>query len=168
MSKELDLFDILQNTTIGVIALQSFILGYSAVTKGKKGETRNPCLNHLFYVLPIVFERSSVQTFNSSMELYTAISKDKTITLGLQESANKMSTQTFDSLNLGFSKEIFTLDKESMRIGLAEKYKTKSILNIMKIRDQYLRDVRKAAFRLGNIFAKKDEKMLQLTLNIRF
>lgn len=168
MNKELDLFDILQNTTIGVIAIHSFIHGYNAVNKEKKSESRNPRLNHLFYVLPIVFESSSVETFKSSMELYTAISQDKTITLGLQDSANKMSTQTFDCLNLGFSKEIFTLDKESMRIGLAEKYETRSILNIMKIRDQYLKDVRKAAFRLGNIFAKKDEKMIQLTLNIRF
>jgi transcriptional regulator with PAS, ATPase and Fis domain len=168
MNKELDLFDIFQNTTIGVLAIQSFILGYNAVTKGRKSETINPRINHLFYVLPIVFESSSVETFKSSRELYTAISKDKTITLGLQDSANKMSTQTFDSLNLGFSKGIFTLDNESMRIGLTEEYEKMSILNKMKIRDQYFKDIKNASFRLGNIFAKKDEKMLQLTLNIRF
>ena len=168
MNKELDLFDIFQNTTIGVLAIQSFILGYNTVTKGRESETINPRINHLFYVLPIVFESSSVETFKSSRELYTAISKDKTITLGLQDSANKMSTQTFDSLNLGFSKGIFTLDNESMKIGLTEKYEKRSILNKMKIRDQYFKDIRDASFRLGNIFAKKDEKMLQLTLNIRF
>lgn len=168
MNKELDLFDIFQNTTIGVLAIQSFILGYNAAAKLNKNETRDPRINHLFYVLPIVFESSSLETFKSSRELYTAISKDKTITLGLQDSANKMSTQTFDSLNLGFSKGIFTLDKASMRIGLTEKYENRSILNKMKIRDQYFKDIRDASFRLGNIFAKKDEKMLQLTLNIRF
>ena len=168
MNKELDLFDILQNTTIGVIAIHSFILGYNTVTKEKKKEIIDPHINHLFYILPIVFESSSVETFKSSRELYTAISRDKTITLGLQDRANKMSTQTFDSLNLGFSKGIFTLDKESMRIGLTEDYEKRSILNKMKIRDQYFKDIRDASFRLGNIFAKKDEKMLQLTLNIRF
>jgi hypothetical protein len=168
MNKELDLFDILQNTTIGVIAIHSFIFGYNSVTKAKKNGLINPRLNHLFYVLPIVLESSSLETFKSSKELYTAISKNKTITLGLQDSANKMSPQTFDSLNLGFSKEIFTLDNESMRIGLSEKDGSRSILNNMKIGDQYFKDIRKAAFRLGNIFAKKDEKMLQLTLNIRF
>ncbi|RYM34762.1 hypothetical protein ERX46_05150 [Brumimicrobium glaciale] len=168
MNKELDLFDILQNTTIGVIAIQSFILGYNAVTKDSKSKTISPHINHLFYVLPIVFENSSVETFISSRELYTAISKDKTLTLGLQELANKMSTQTFDSLNLGFNKGIFTLDKKSMRIGITEKYQNKSILNKMKIPDQYFGDIRKASFRLGNIFGRKDEKMLQLTLNIRF
>lgn len=168
MKKELDLFDVLQNTTIGVIAIQSFILGYNAVTKGKNGEAIDPRIHHLFYVLPIVFESSSVETFKSSMELYTAISKDKNITLDLQNSANKMSSQTFDSLNLGFSKGIFLLDKESMRIGLTDEYKNKSILIKMKISDQFFKNIRSAAFRLGNIFAKKDEKMLQLTLNIRF
>lgn len=168
MNKKLDLFDILQNTTIGVIAIQSFILGYNAVIKGKESKAIDPRIQHLFYVLPIVFEKSSVATFKSSMELYTAISKDKSLTLGLQTAANKMSTQTFDSLNLGFSKEIFTLDKTTMRIGLTDEYKTKSILTNMKISNQYFKNIRKAAFRLGNIFAKKDEKMLQLTLNIRF
>lgn len=168
MKKELDLFDVLQNTTIGVIAIQSFILGYNAVTKGKKGVAIDPRIHHLFYVLPIVFESSSVETFKSSMELYTAISKDKNITLDLQKSANKMSAQTFDSLNLGFSKGIFSLDKDSMRIGLTEVYKNRSILINMKISDQFFKNIRSAAFRLGNIFAKKDEKMLQLTLNIRF
>jgi hypothetical protein len=55
-----------------------------------------------------------------------------------------------------------------MRIGLTEEYEKMSILKKMKIRDQYFKDIRNASFRLGNIFAKKDEKMLQLTLNIRF
>jgi hypothetical protein len=168
MNKKLDLFDVLQNTTVGVIAIQSFVLGYNAVSKGKKSEVIDPHLNHLFYVLPIVFERSSVETFKSSMELYTAISKDKNLTLGLQNIANKMSAQTFDSLNLGFSKGIFTIDNGSMRIGLTDEYKNTSILKKMEISDQYFKNIRSAAFRLGKIFAKKDEKMLQLTLNIRF
>lgn len=168
MKKELDLFDVLQNTTIGVIAIHSFILGYNTVTKGKKDKAIDPRIHHLFYVLPIVFESSSVETFKSSMELYTAVSKDKNITLDLQKSANKMSGQTFDSLNLGFSKGIFSLDKDSMRIGLTDEFKNKSILIQMKVSDQFFKNIRSAAFRLGNIFAKKDEKMLQLTLNIRF
>jgi hypothetical protein len=168
MNKKLDLFDVLQNTPIGVIAIQSFILGYSAVTKGKNGKAIAPRIHHLFYVLPIVFESSFVETFKSSMELYTAISKDKNLTLGLQNTANKMSSQTFDCLNLGFSKGIFLLDKDSMRIGLTDECKNKSILKKMKISDQYFKNIMRSAFRLGNIFAKKDEKMLQLTLNIRF
>jgi hypothetical protein len=79
-----------------------------------------------------------------------------------------MSSQTLDSLNLGFSKGIFTLNKDSMRIGLTDEHKNKSILIKMKISDQFFKNIMRAAFRLGNIFAKKDEKMLQLTLNIRF
>ena len=127
MNKKLDLFDVLQNTTVGVIAIQSFVLGYNAVSKGKKSEVIDPHIYHLFYVLPIVLERSSVETFKSSMELYTAISKDKNLTLGLQNTANKMTGQTFDSLNLGFSKGIFTLDKVSMRIGLTDEFKKVSV-----------------------------------------
>jgi len=168
MKKNLDLFDILQNPTIGVIAIQSFILGYTKITVGRNEKEVDPSINYLFYVLPIVYGTSSLNSFKSSRELYTAISKDKTITLGLQQNANKMSLQTFDSLNLGFSKGIFLLNKENLTIGLAREYSEKSILNAMKISDQYYRDLRKASFQLGNVFAKKDKKMLQITLNIRF
>lgn len=169
MIKNYNLFDVLQNSTIGVIAIHSFILGYKNVIIHKNnGKPKAPSLSSLFFILPIVYGESSLNSFKSSYELYTAISKDKSITLGLQERAQKMSGQTLESINLGFSKNIFILNKEDYTIDLNENFRSKSILNTMKIDNTYLKEVRTASFRLGNIFAKKDDKMLQITMNIRF
>ena len=169
MNKDLNLFEVFQNPSIGVIAIHSFILGFKAVTERRDDvECKAPLLNYLFYVLPIVYSKSSLTSFKSSRELYTAIARDKAISLGLQERANKMSEQTFDSINLGFSKNIFRYNSEYTSIDLMDEYSKKSILTSMNISNIYLRDVRKASFQLGNVFAKKDKKMLQLMLDIRF
>lgn len=169
MNNKYNLFEILQNPTIGVIAIHSFVLGYTAITyRQNELLLKNPKLNYLFYILPIIYGKSSLKSFKTSRELYTAISKDKGVSLGLQERANKMSSQTFESLNLGFSKYIFRIDKNTMTVSIADEYSKKSILTSMKISDDYLKDIRKASFQLGNIFAKKDKKMLQLMLDIRF
>lgn len=167
--KHFNLFDILQNNVIGVIALHSFILGYSKVkTSQKKSDKIEPSIDFLFYVLPIIYGESSLNSFKSSFELYTAISKDKSISLGLQERAGKMKQQTLDCINLGFSKEIFTINIEEYTIGLNEAQKSSNILKSTKISSSFYKDIYRASYRLGNIFAKKDSKMLQLKLNIRF
>ncbi|WP_262733923.1 three component ABC system middle component [Gaetbulibacter sp. NE] len=165
---DLNLFDILQNNALGAVALHSFILGYTRVKIGKKDKIVEPSIDFLFYVLPIVYGESSLNSFKSSYELYTAITKDKSLSLGLQERAEKMKKQTLDSLNLGFSKKLFTLNIEEYTIGLDKNYNNSSILKSMKFSNSFYNDVYKASYRLGNIFAKKDTKMLQLKLNIRF
>lgn len=101
------------------------------------------------------------------MELYTTLNENKSITLGLQDRANKMAEQTFDSLNLGFSKKIFLLNRENYTVEI-EPYYMRNILPFIKQNSTFLSDIRRASTRLGNIFAKKDEKTLQLVLNIRF
>ncbi|MEP3209541.1 MAG: three component ABC system middle component [Maribacter sp.] len=169
MRRNYNLFDVLQNNAIGIIAIHSFILGYKKVVLNKhSGKESAPSFSSLFYVLPIVYGESSLKSFKSSFELYTALSKDRSITLGLQERAQKMSAQTLDSINLGFSKNIFIFNEENQTIDLSEKFNSISILNTMKISTPFLKEVRTASFRLGNIFAKKDDKMLQITMNIRF
>lgn len=169
MRRNYNLFDVLQNNAIGIIAIHSFILGYKNVAINKNnGKDTLPSFSSLFYILPIVYGESSLNSFKSSYELYTALSKDRSITLGLQERAQKMSSQTLDSINLGFSKNIFTYNKENHTIDLNEKFNSISILNTMKINNKFLKEVRTASFRLGSIFAKKDDKMLQITMNIRF
>lgn len=161
----INLFDILQNPAIGVIAIHSFIEGYNSVAKHKEDRHNYPSLDYIFYILPIIYDSYAIN--NVKMELYTTLTANKNITLGFQERANKMSGQTLDSLNLGFSKKIFYLNKETFTIELEPDY-SKNILSMMKIQSQFLSDVKKASKRLGNIFAKKDEKVLQLELNIRF
>ncbi len=167
--KDLNLFDLLQNNALGVVALHSFILGYTKVKIGQENDEKiEPSIDYLFYVLPIVYGESSLKSFKSSFELYTAIAKDKSISLGLQERAEKMKEQTLECLNLGFSKQIFFINIEEYTVGLNENYNSSNLLSSMKFSNSYYKDVYRASYRLGNIFAKKDNKMLQLKLNIRF
>jgi hypothetical protein len=165
MSKDLNLFDILQNPTIGVIAIHSFIIGYNNVAKHKEGKNDFPSLNQLFYILPIIYDINAMKSVKN--ELYTTLTENKTLTLELEERARKMSGQTFESLNLGFSKLIFKLKSENFTVEINEEY-NKVLLDMMKIRVQSLRDIQIYSKRLGNIFAKKDEKKLQIDLKIRF
>ena len=165
MSKELNLFDILQNPAIGVIAIHSFIIGYNNVAKHKEGKSNYPSLNQLFYILPIIYDINAMKSVKN--ELYTTLTENKNLTLELEERARKMSGQTFECLNLGFSKLIFKLNKDDFTIEINEIY-NKSILDMMKINIQSLKDIQIYSKRLGNIFAKKDEKRLQIDLKIRF
>jgi len=164
MSKDLNLFDILQNPAIGAIAIHSFIIGYNNVAKHKEGKNDYPSLNQLFYILPIIYDVSSMKSVKN--ELYTTLTENKNLTLELEERARKMSGQTFESLNLGFSKLLFTLSKDDFTVRIQEV--DKNILDMMKIRVQSLKDIQIYSKRLGNIFAKKDEKKLQIDLKIRF
>lgn len=165
MKKNLNLFEIIQNPAIGVIAIHSFILGYNNVAKHKADKSDFPSLNFLFFILPIMYDNKALLSIKQ--ELYTTTANNKEITLGLNERAQKMANQTFESINLGFSKKIFLLDKENFRVEIAPEY-NKDILSLMKINDQSLKNIQIHSKRLGNIFAKKDEKMIQLDLDIRF
>lgn len=165
MERRLNLFDVLQNPAIGAIAIHSFILGYNNVAKYKDDKSDFPPLNYLFFILPIIYDNRALMSIKQ--ELYTTTANNKELTLGLHEKAQKMSRQTFESINLGFSKNLFSLDKENYRIEIAPNY-NKDILNLIKINDQTLKNIQIHSKRLGNIFAKKDEKMIQLELDIRF
>lgn len=167
--KEFNLYDILQNTSISALAIHSFILGYYKVARYKKEKSSFPNLLYLFYVLPIVYDRKSRNTFKSSNEIYTAIANDQETVLGLQERANKMSRQTFNAINLLHSKKIASynnIDKTTilMRGFMTEKINIQSTLG----RENIVRNIQDSAYKLGHIFAKNSDKNLQLTLNIRF
>lgn len=165
MSKNLNLFDILQNPAIGVIAIHSFIIGYNNVAVRNDKKNNFPTINQLFYVLPIIYDISSMKSIKN--ELYTTLTENKNLTLELEERARKMSGQTFECLNLGFSKLIFNVNKENFTIGINEEY-NKSILNMMRINSESLRNIQTYSKRLGNVFAKTDLKKLQIDLKIRF
>ncbi|SMO71772.1 hypothetical protein SAMN06265171_105174 [Chryseobacterium rhizoplanae] len=165
MSKNLNLFEILQNPAIGVIAIHSFIIGYNNVAKHKDGKENYPPLNQLFYILPIIYDISAMKSIKN--ELYTTLTENKNLTLELEERARKMSGQTFESLNLGFSKLIFKLNRKNFTVEIEKEYE-KNILDMMKIGVESLRNIQTYSKRLGNIFAKKDEKRLQIDLKIRF
>lgn len=165
MNKDLNLFDILQNSTLGVIAIHSFILGYNNVAKHKEDKSDYPKIDYLFFVLPIVYDYKSLKSIKYKLD--TSIEENKELTLGLQDKAQKMSRQTLDSLNMGFSKLIFTLNKENYTIELNNNYH-KEITSLMKFSNETIKDIQSISKRLGNIFAKRDEKKIQIELNIRF
>lgn len=167
---ENDLFDLMQNETLGTIALQSFTLGYYTISRNRSTEVFFPRLEYMFYVLPIVYNYASMISFLNSNEMYTALLKEPEIILGLQDRANKMVFQTFDALNLAFSKRILSIDKENNTIVLLRPFTSKKLILSMNAYQSYdsVKKIQDSAFKLGSVFAKRHEKNIQLDLNIRF
>jgi len=167
--REFNLYDVMQNVTISALACHSFTLGYYKVARNKSEKLDFPKLKYLFYVLPIVYHKNTREVFRSSNELYTAILSDREIILGLQSRANKMSSQTFDAINLTFSKKIMSYNRDEKTIELLRGFKSEKILIPSSIgRENIVRNIQNSAHKLGHIFAKNTEKNIQLELNIRF
>ena len=109
-----------------------------------------------------------MRTFKSSTELYTALVKNKSILLGLQDRANKMSPQTFDALNLAFNKELLSINEANEITINPEDLRSKISIQATLGRENIVKNIQDTARRLGNMFAKTDDKNIQLELNIRF
>lgn len=165
-----NLFKVIQNVPISTLALHSFALGYYKVAKHKPSKSTYPKLEYFFYVLPIVYNSAAKKTFCSSRQLHTAIMGNKSIILGLQERANKMSSQTFDGLNLAFSKNILDYNSDNKTIEIKRGFKDKKIILPLSMKDlnHSVKMTQDSAHKLGAIFAKTDEKVLQVNLNIQF
>ncbi|WP_139063588.1 three component ABC system middle component [Flagellimonas eckloniae] len=169
INQEFNLYDVMQNVSISALACHSFTLGYYKVARNKTEKLNFPKLKYLFFVLPIVYHKTTREVFRSSNELYTAILSDREIILGLQDRANKMSPQTFDALNLTFSKKIMDYNKNEKTIEILYGFKSEKISIPSSIgRENIVRNIQNSAHKLGHIFAKNTEKNIQLELNIRF
>lgn len=168
--KQSNLYQIFQNTAISTIALHSFTLGYYKVARNKKFNIPFPPMEYMFFVLPIVYNECTMKIFHSSNQLYTAIMNNHTIVLDLQDRANKMSIQTFDSLNLAFSKKILDYNRSNKVIELKRGFKDRKLVLPMSMmnKDHNVKMIQDSAFKLGGIFAKTDKKNLQINLNIIF
>lgn len=162
---DFNFFDIYQNTALSVIAIQSFILGYYKVAINKDDKINFPPLKYAFFILPIIYDTKTMSSIKN--ELYTTLTQNKEFTLDLQDKACKMSSQTFEALNLGFSKGIFNLDSEKYYLELNEDFMKEFTIKL-KFSNDVISDIQKYSKRLGGIFAKKDEKKLQIELNIFF
>jgi hypothetical protein len=165
-----NLYGVMQNVSLSAIALHSFTLGYYQISKGRISARLYPKLEYMFYVLPIIYHKTSRSVIRNSNELYTAIQKDNTIILGLQERATKMTAQTFDGLNLAFSKKILTYNHRDKTIELMDGFRSNKLplTSSMMCDDHNIKMMQNCAFRMGNIFAKRNEKNIQIDLNIRF
>ncbi len=67
------LCELMQNDAVSAIALHSFTLGYHAIAKNRSNKSNFPKLEYMFYVLPIIYNYSSMISFLNSQELYTAL-----------------------------------------------------------------------------------------------
>jgi len=94
--------------------------------------------------------------------------KNKSILLGLQDRANKMSPQTFDALNLAFNKELLSINEANEITIKPEDLRSKISIQATLGRENIVKNIQDTARRLGNMFAKTDDKNIQLELNIRF
>lgn len=165
-----NLFDLMQNDALNAIAFHSFTRGFHTVAKNRNSPEQFPKLNYMFYVLPIIYNHLSMMTFLNSQELYTALVKEPSIILGLQERANKMSSKTFDGLNLAFSKKVLSIDKSNNTIILLRPFAGRNLqLDIsMNNNSNSVKRIQSSAHRLGAIFAKRNDRNIQMDLNIRF
>ncbi len=168
LKQEFNLYDIIQNVGIGALACYSFVQGYTVLAVNKKNKSNFPKIEYLFYVLPIVYHQDTMMTFKSSTELYTVLIKNKSILLGLQDRANKMSPQTFDALNLAFNRELLSINEKNEIIVNPEDLRSKISIPTIVGRENTVKNIQDAARRLGNMFAKTDDKNIQVELNIRF
>jgi len=166
--REKNLFELLQNAVVGTIALHAFTLGYYNISKRRRADNPFPPLRYYFYVLPIVYNRKAMEVIKGSNDLYSAILKESSIILDLQERANKMSAKTFESLHLAFSKNILRLDAENKSIEMGMEFKTRPLLTMLDPNnsDTSVKRIQSSALKLGAIFAKRDEKNIRFELNI--
>jgi hypothetical protein len=154
-----NLFDLFQNVAVSAVALQSFTHGYHEIARNRENMKSYPRLDQIFFVLPIVYNKNAMTVFGNSVDLYTAILKDTSVTLGLQDRANKMSKQTFDALNLAFAKKVLTWNTDENLIELAHGFKgRRTITKALDINKTFnsVKRIQECAHRLGNIFAKKN------------
>jgi hypothetical protein len=168
--KKYDLFDLLQNSVLGAMALHSFTIGYHGVSKNRELQQVFPRLNYFFYVLPIVYNKRALEVVKGSNELYTVLSKDSTIILELQDRANKMSAMTFSCLNMAFSKGLLTLNKDegTIELGSVSRGNKIPIPLDFDYETNSVKKIQDCAQKLGAIFAKRDIKNIQFELNIKF
>jgi len=161
-----NLFELIQNPVVSSIALHSFVHGYNNIAINKENALKYPKIEYVFYVLPVIYHRDSLNTFSSARSMQRALEHNNSITIGLHERAVKMISQTYQGLNISFEKELLTINKNNMTIELL--YMKKRIPLPKSMRKFDLLKIQRCAVQLGNIFAKTDERNLQTYLNIRF
>ena len=167
--KQDNLFDLMQNAVVASLALHGFTLGYYNIVKYREGECPFPPINYMFYVLPIVYNHDAMETFRSSNELYTVIIKNKAIMLELQERANKLTSKTFEGLNLSFNKKVLTFNPDTKTVGLGKGFTTKRLTLplSMSSTENSVKKIQDCAVKLGAIFAKRSPKNIEFELNIK-
>ena len=74
----------------------------------------------------------------------------------------------FPALNLAFNKELLSINEANEITIKPEDLRSKISIQATLGRENIVKNIQDTARRLGNMFAKTDDKNIQLELNIRF
>lgn len=151
-------YEIIQNNALGSIILWNFVNGY--YNKAQTG----PIIPLLMTILPLVFHKKIRETLSRKHlhgGLFRAISEDRTLLIGLQQRIEDMSSQTFQSLNIGFASGLIDYNQNNKQI--IPKSKTLPF----KTETKEIQDMQKTAKKLGVWFATTNIEQLFILLRLR-
>jgi hypothetical protein len=154
-------YDVVQNSVLGALLLWAFVSEYYKT----KGESEGPKFQHMMIVLPILFNRSFVETIyrkNFKGGLYNALNEDMALFIGLQNRMEAMSVLTFRSINVCSCAKNILLDKDRY-----EFIPVRSKIQDFKDNES-IHKMLAAARRLGYWFATNDLNQLCGLLKVRF
>ena len=103
--------DIVQNVTIGALALHRFTSKYFS----EKQSVGGPALALAMPVLPIVFHQASLKSISTKRfegGFFNSLNGYRELPAGLQQRMEDMAEQKFRSLNLAYQCKILTYNKE--------------------------------------------------------
>lgn len=154
-------FEIMQNSSLGAIALYNFINEYCR-TANSKGVT----LPYLMPILPLVFNEDCTKKICSKQSrttsFYKAITEEKFIPIGLQDRMEEMYPQTMNSINIALGLELIAYSKTESIFHPQKKVLTPKIYNQDNL------NIINASKKLGFWFAKIDTNDLCIALKIQF
>jgi len=160
--RQISAFESIQNIAISALALHSFTKGYYDFYINNPKDKQYPKLQYFFYVLPLIYHEDSLNNFYNSNNLYVVLKDYPQISTQLQNRANKMSKQTFDSLNLAFGSGLLSLNKLDSSFFVQLK-------RLTYINQKWPFDIDKiikGSRKLGIMFAKSPEDNLRIKLKV--
>ena len=160
--KRIPEFEIMQNTTLGALAVYFFIKEYYY----SKDKLEGVPLPYLMPLLPIVFNEDSANKISSKQlrttSFYKAILEERFIPIGLQNRMEEMYKQTIDSINVSLGLGLILYSAEDASFYPKENIRLPNIYandNLVIIR---------TAKNLGCWFAKIAIEDLCVALKINF
>lgn len=153
---------VIQNTGLGAEVIWQAV--YEAYKS--KGQTEGVSFPLAFLVLPLTFHRRTAAVLASKSKpgaIYKAIAEDREITVGLHERMEALAERTFQSLSIGFSTDLLTLDRDHER-QLFPGRKSPPVNHPT----EEVRTILKAAKRVGQTFAELTIVQIANHLGVRF
>ena len=160
-SRRIEDFDVIHNVAIGAAALWEFTREYHDVTL----QTRGAAIPLLMPVLPLVFNRDTVQQLSKRTfvgGLYRGLNDDQTLPAGLQARMEQMAGRSLDALVVAYSSGLLRYQPETASVFPQRR----SLPD--ELRHDGLRPLLATARRLGHWFGELTIEQVVGLLRIRF